>query len=528
MLVARPDHVRNSDAQAGAQAGPGQPGVDRVHGERRRKRRWIDRYLPGSLTGILGLALTVTTIPLLLGTIAAAVQMRDLALASERLVLNGVLATRHTQAIVRQVAAMERAARLYQILQRPSLLAAVSQVRSSLDGVLHELATLPGDATREQLITNLQQTADRAVDETSASGGTRREALRAFSEMARTAGELSRLAADQTQHELAKLRTETERVRRWLYWQAGALVPVTVGLILLFTRLIGRPLRAMDAAIADIGHGRLAEPVTIRGPSDLQALGRQLEWLRRRLLEIADERNRFLRHMSHELKTPLANIREGSELLTEGAVGALAPEQREVAGIMRENSLRLQRLIENLLSYSEWQARRGALELSEFELRPLVDATLEQYLLPLNTRRIRLDLEVPAGLALRADRPKLRLVVDNLLSNAVKFTPDGGTITLRAAAKDGWLELEVADTGPGIAPEDRSRIFEAFYQGATPAGSLVRGTGIGLSVVEEFVRAQGGSVDLVDGEFPGAHFRVRLPMVVPAEGAATGVELTPP
>ena len=139
-----------------------------------------------------------------------------------------------------------------------------------------------------------------------------------------------------------------------------------------------------------------------------------------------------------------------------------------------------------------------------------------------------MDVDVPAGLVLRADRPKLRLVIDNLLSNAVKFTPDGGRIALRAAANDGWLRLEVADSGPGIAPEDRGRIFEAFYQGASPAGSLVRGTGIGLSVVEEFVRAQGGSVELVDGEFPGAHFRVRLPVVVPADGTVPGVELTPP
>jgi two-component system sensor histidine kinase GlrK len=76
----------------------------------------------------------------------------------------------------------------------------------------------------------------------------------------------------------------------------------------------------------------------------------------------------------------------------------------------------------------------------------------------------------------------------------------------------------VADTGPGIAPEDRGHIFEAFYQGATPAGSLVRGTGIGLSVVQEFVRAQGGTVALVDSEAKGAHFRVRMPMVVATEG----------
>jgi two-component system sensor histidine kinase GlrK len=466
----------------------------------------------------MALAFAAVALPLLLGSVIAAVQMRDLAAASERLVLNGVLATRHTQAIVRQVAAMERAARLYQILGRPPLLEAVEQNRRALETTLLELVKLPGDPGREQLVAKLRDTADLASTATaSAAPGVSAGTLRQFTDMSRTAGELSRQATDQTQRELAELRAETERVRRRLYWQAGALLPVTLGLILLFTRLIGRPLGEIDAAIASIGHGQLAGPIRVGGPSDLQALGRQLEWLRQRLLEIADERNRFLRHMSHELKTPLANIREGSELLVEGAVGGLAPEQREVAGILRDNSLRLQRLIENLLSFSEWQARRGKLEISEFDLRPLVQATIDSHQLAIVARRIRVESDL-ADLRLQADRPKLRLVIDNLLSNAIKFTPDGGTITLRAAEDRDWLQLDVADTGPGIAPEDRGHIFEAFYQGATPAGSLVRGTGIGLSVVQEFVRAQGGSVELVDGEARGARFRVRMPMVVATDG----------
>jgi two-component system, NtrC family, sensor histidine kinase GlrK len=470
---------------------------------------------PRSLTGLMALAFAAVALPLLLGSVVAAVQMRDLAAASERLVLNGVLATRQTQAIVRQVAAMERAARLYQILGRPPLLEAVEQNRNALDATLVELGKLPGDPGREELIATLRATAEAAAV-ASASGGSD-GTLRQFTEMSRAAGDLSRLATDQTQRELAELRGETERVRRRLYWQAAALPPVTLGLILLFSRLIGRPLGQIDSAISSIGHGQLADPIAVHGPSDLKALGKQLEWLRQRLLEIADERNRFLRHMSHELKTPLANIREGSELLVEGAVGELAPEQREVAGILRDNSLRLQRLIENLLSYSEWQARRGKLEISEFRLRPLVEATIESHQLALVARDIRIALDV-ADLHLQADRAKLRLVIDNLLSNAIKFTPDEGTITLRAATEDGRLRLDVADTGPGISPHDREHIFEAFYQGVTPEGSLVRGTGIGLSVVQEFVRAQGGTVELAEGEFPGAHFRVRMPMVVPADG----------
>jgi two-component system sensor histidine kinase GlrK len=217
--------------------------------------------------------------------------------------------------------------------------------------------------------------------------------------------------------------------------------------------------------------------------------------------------------MSHELKTPLANIREGTELLMEGAVGSLSGEQREVAGILRDNSLRLQRLIENLLSYSEWQAKRSELELSDIRLVPLVKSAIETYQLPINAHSLRLDLQV-ADVTLHADRSKLKLILDNLLSNAVKFTPDGGTISVRAAtdAAGEQLVFDVLDTGPGVPAEERNRIFDAFFQGATPQGGLVRGTGIGLSVVQEFVHAHGGSVEILDSPVGGAHFRVRLPL----------------
>jgi len=163
--------------------------------------------------------------------------------------------------------------------------------------------------------------------------------------------------------------------------------------------------------------------------------------------------------------------------------------------------------------FSEWQAKRSGLELSEIRLQPLVKSTIETYQLPINAHRLRLDLQVD-DVALQADRTKLKLILDNLVSNAVKFTPDGGTITVRAKADDAARQvvIDVADTGPGIPAAERDRIFDAFYQGATPQGGLVRGTGIGLSVVQEFVHAHGGTVEIVDGEFTGAHFRVRLPI----------------
>ncbi len=485
-------------------------------------------FRPRSLTGLILLGFVIVALPALLGTISAAVEMRTLSAASERLVINGVAATQYTQALVRQVSSLERTVRLYQIIPRAALLDTFRQNRNLLVATLDGFSGLPSTRDgRAEVIDRMRATLERisvAVDSRSPAEIGR--TLQVFNQLARDAGQLSGFASAQTDRELKQLQAETANVRRRLYWQSAALVPVTLGLIVLFAVFLTRPIRQLDAAIGNIGHGRINEPVDVRGPTDLRALGRQLEWLRMRLLEISEERNKFLRHMSHELKTPLANIREGTELLIEGAVGSMSAEQREVAGILRDNSLRLQRLIENLLSYSEWQARRSELETGEIRLLPLVKSAIETHRLPIEVHGLRLDLQVP-DLTLHADRAKLRLILDNLISNAVKFTPDGGTITLRAHLDDAGERLifDVADTGPGIPEDERARIFDAFYQGATPQGGLVRGTGIGLSVVQEFVTAHGGTIEIVDQEFPGAHFRVTLP--VAGEAAAGTTTPTP-
>jgi two-component system sensor histidine kinase GlrK len=183
-----------------------------------------------------------------------------------------------------------------------------------------------------------------------------------------------------------------------------------------------------------------------------------------------------------------------------------------VVTILRENGIKLQRMIENLLSFSAWQAKSVGLELSQFELPPLVSSVVEAQALTLAAHRIKLDIKVQK-VEITADRSKLRLILDNLLSNAVKFTPDGGTIYIHALLYRGNLLLDVADTGPGVPLEDRPHLFEAFYSGKVPQSGHVRGSGIGLSVVMEFVQAHGGTIELVDGVHPGAHFRLRLPVL---------------
>jgi len=464
---------------------------------------------PRSLSGLLSAALLLIVLPLTAAVVYGGVQLRQLSRASDALVRDSIGLTQHTQVLFQNIAAMERSASLYAVLEDPRLATAFDANEKALEASLDRLEPLapPIEIARVRAAGRAAATlvhGARGAD-LSASLVSRFDVLGAE---ANALSEQTRKAIDARLDDAAR---RADATRRWLLWAIMALVPASVILAIVFFFYVVRPLRAIDRAIGDLGRGIFSQPIAIRGPADLAALGRQLEWLRTRLLEIAMERNRFLRHMSHELKTPLANIREGTDLLLDGAVGALDDSQREVATILRDNAVRLQHLIENLLSYSAWQSSASTVELSQFRLELLVGAVVDSQRLALAARNVTLDLQV-ADVQIIADRPKLKLVLDNLLSNALKFTPRGGTIHLHAYQAGRSTIIDLADTGPGIPREERDKVFQAFYSGQTPQGGPIKGTGIGLSVVREFVQAHGGTIEIVDGQFTGAHLRIRLPV----------------
>src|SRR5271167_2615139 len=474
---------------------------------------------PKSLSGLMLIGFTIVAAPLLFAIVNAAVQMNRLSIRSQQLVIHGMEGTRNNQRMFQEIGALERTAGLYQIIGSADLREVYARNNARLVATIHELLTLPLDEASQRGAQALQEQADRLLDavrHASPNSAQMTEVINSFPQLSEAASNVSDRISLQIDRETASLEAATQKAQQNLLWQTLLLAPMTLLVVGVFTYLFGRPLRAIDRAISELGRGTFSRPIAIRGPADLGRLAAQLEWLRGRLLDLAQEKNRFLRHMSHELKTPLANIREGTELLMDGAVGELKASQREVTGILRENGMKLQRLIENLLSFSAWQAKSVGLEVSEFKLRPLIKSVLENQQLTLVAQRVRLDVQVE-DLTPLADRAKVRLILDNLLSNAVKFTPRGGTISLHARREREQLLLDVIDSGPGIPADERNKIFEAFYQGKTPQGGHVKGTGIGLSVVTEFVNAHGGAIELLDAKAGGAHFRVRLPLRQPAQ-----------
>lgn len=462
---------------------------------------------------LVGLALIA--VPLLIAILTAVLQIRDLADRGQKIVIQGVAGARASEALFGEIASLERQWRLYDLLADAKDLDLYRTQDERLSATREQLRlhAAPDTAKTLEQLGELQQGIRLTVMSTPPSSGAAAAAniSSRFTQLSALVDRIAQQSHAQVDTEVAALEAQNLSARTRLLWQTAPLLPLALIAVIVLTLGVGRPLRQLDRAISELGQGAFTNPIAVTGPHDLERLGGQLEWLRQRLLELAQERNRFLRHISHELKTPLANIREGTELLMDGAVGELDTNQREVTAILRENGIKLQRMIENLLSFSAWQTSSVGLEATEFRLRPLVKQVLENQQLTLLSQRVRLDVRVE-DVTLVADRGKIRLILENLVSNAVKYSPKGGTIHLRARATGPQLVLDVADSGPGIPREDREHVFDAFYTGRAARSTAVKGTGIGLSVVLEFVAAHGGTVQIVDGEFAGAHFRITMPI----------------
>ncbi len=469
---------------------------------------------PKSLNGLLVLGFVLVSLPLILAIIRAATKMNEFSAESQALVIQGVQSTDQNQSLSKQLSSMERSARVYQVIGEQELLTAyqerVERVRDTLD----EIATDSTDATRTEQIRELQRRVnafDSTMRNSERESNATNNALNNFSTLRDYVDDMSRDSNRFIDSGLSELRESAGRVQRQLAIQTALLVPFTLLVVVTFTALLARPLRQIDRAISTLGDGQFTQAIEVSGPEDLEALGRQLEWLRKKLMEQEREKDKFLRHMSHELKTPLANIREGTELLIDGAVGELEPAQKEVADILRENSLSLQKLIENLLSFSAWQSQLSDLQLEEFELAPMIQAVVDQQRLTLAARKLTVKGKLEP-ITVLADASKLRMVIDNLLTNAIKFSPDNGTIKLGTSATSNGYVIEISDEGPGVPMQEQARIFEPFYQGSSKQAGHVKGTGIGLSVVLECVNAHGGKISMIESP-RGAHFRIAMPSV---------------
>ena len=467
---------------------------------------------PKSFLKVLLIGFALAILPLLAAFISANIYFDKLTKQSLFNISQAVETTRASRILLEELAVMERSARQYFVLHDALLLTNYLNAHARLNKALATLSQLPINRPLQpqlQKFTNQENDLFISIRNSNVNISFDQNMIASFSSLTSQAYKITNANNQLIDNESATFKSKVTKTQRLLFLQALTLIPLAIVIAGLITWMIARPIRRIDAAIGQLGKGDYEHVIDINGPGDLRLLGSRLNWLRSELKNLHQQKQRFLQQASHELKTPLTAIREASELLNDGIAGQLNVQQTEITRILRENSLRLQAMIENLLKYIEAEFYASKLKLSELSLTGLINELFEHYALSIEQKNININ-QLVDDVNIVIDAEKLRVVLDNLISNAVKFTPNFGEITLQAKHAKSILTIEIKDTGAGIKEADIASVFEPFYRGEQPNNSLVNGSGLGLFIAKEAVTALQGEISLQDST-TGAHFVLRLP-----------------
>lgn len=489
-------------------------------------------FRPRSFVNLVLIGFVMVSLPLGVGlwtTLTFIDRVSGTGLAIVEHALNG---TRTSAMLSEYLRNEERFLRLYEITEEGEHLASAEDYHGQIDTLLYDLLSLPLDvADREELEAmrrerNVQRALiislrDKTKGEPLAEDIAR--AIESFAVQQQQAQKARVGFQAMMEREIATLQTTTKEAQKALVLQTGAFILATIVLIGVMAFLLSWPIRQLNKSVERLGKGDFKTPVIVNGPLDLEAAGARLDWLRKRLAELEQEKAKFLAHISHELKTPLASLREGASLLNEGVVGALNEKQRTVARILANNSIVLQGMIENMIDFNLARFNEKAQQPDRIDLRRLIEKIVGDHSAEIMSRRLRVDITV-ADAMVHGDGREIETIFVNLLSNAIKFSPPGSTVGCRLQTRGAAAACVIYDSGPGIPVGEEEKIFQPFYQVETSSHSFIKGSGLGLAIVAEYVKRQGGRIRVLNPGQPGARFGLILPLskqgIVPEEGTA--------
>jgi two-component system, OmpR family, sensor kinase len=311
-------------------------------------------------------------------------------------------------------------------------------------------------------------------------------------------------------------KPKTELTSGWIQLVQLLFVALGIGLVVstvlawYLSRRIAKPVLALAKAADEVAEGKydIALP---EAPSagEIGHLAERFKQMAARLAEAEEQERNFLMSVSHELRTPLTAIRGHADALREGVVGD--PDARAASlDVIAAEADRLERLVGDVLDLAKLDANRFTLLKEEVDMGRLVDQVYAAFGEEARRRGIDYECDAAAGPVIVTDGDRVFQIVSNLVSNAFRWTPDGGRVSLALAQANGAVSVSVADTGPGITPVERERIFRPFWSrdGA--------GTGLGLAIARELALALGGRIVLESEPGEGSRFDLLLPATPPS------------
>jgi signal transduction histidine kinase len=281
---------------------------------------------------------------------------------------------------------------------------------------------------------------------------------------------------------------------------------VAAGLISYLSRRLTKPVLALSRAADQVAAGRYdAELPPARPHDEVGDLTERFREMTERLSESQRRERNFLMVVSHELRTPVTAIRGHVDALREGLAEDAEARDASLA-VIRAETDRLARLVRDVLDLARMEADQFTLEQDEVELRRLLEQAYQSFAEEARRRGIEYECSLNANPVISTDGDRVLQIVSNLLDNAFAWTPDGGRVGLDLRSTNGTIAVGVSDSGPGIGPAERERIFRPFW---SRAGD---GTGLGLPIARQLARALGGELALDSEIGKGSRFELRLPV----------------
>ena len=315
------------------------------------------------------------------------------------------------------------------------------------------------------------------------------------------------------------IRTKAVRIESGLssiFWQivllAVAVLVLSGVVVFLFVRSRLKPLKQLGFAAGRIAEGDFSVQVNEKaGDRELREVSSAFNTMTRKLQGVEEGRREFVANVSHELRSPITSIRGFAEGMADGVI---PPEdQPKYLRLVADESKRLSGLIDDLLALSRLERDDVQLDLTVFDINEMLRRAVICRMNDLDRKKIDVSCEFEEDTCpVKADSDRIEQVVINLLDNAIKFTPEGGSIQLESATKDRTAEITVRDSGNGVPPEDRDKVFDRFFT-ADRAHTAGKGTGLGLSISKRIIEMHGQSIRLLETE-EGAAFQFTLEMAL--------------
>lgn len=472
-----------------------------------------------SIKSLTLLGFGLVALPLVIALIFGASEVNTLAKKSASAITDIAKVLDNQQLLKSSQIKMERSAAQYLVLRDPALATNYNEQSQQILSLTQQLTAASQDPKLQQLvqdyaetvITLIEYTIPEAEQKLATDSTVLKPIQLQFNALSTIYEQLALRNNELNTLQITEIKQAAQATRDIMI-QSLVIIPISILIAAIFIFLITSPLKVLTKNIFRLQQGHFDHEIKVTGSPEIQEIAQALENMRTRLQALELQKSSFIRHISHELKTPLAAIREGTELLYDNSVGELNAEQQEIAHIIKNSVFRLQKHIEDLLDFN---IVLDSTSLQDSEPMPINDVlyqVMTERKLDIKRKKLTFKNNL-SDIWLISNRKQVAVIIDNILSNAIKYSPDEGVIEISSTLVNEQLQLIISDQGIGIAQENHEKIFDAFYQGPPPEHSTIKGSGLGLTIVKELLLRLNGKIELLHDKSgqQGTKIKITLP-----------------